>query len=102
MASKRKKIESTQLANYYVTSTTSVSQDVAVESSDEAFWRVKYYAVLDSVIENIKYRFSDESLALANTVDKFVLFDFTGSKLFIDHYKVRIGKKLPTLIIIKL
>lgn len=48
-----------------------MAHDVVLEFSDELFWRIKYYAVLDTVIENINHRFSDESLDLANAVDKF-------------------------------
>ncbi|XP_050053731.1 uncharacterized protein LOC126549211 [Aphis gossypii] len=55
--------------------------------TNEAFWRIKYFAVLDSVIENLIRRFSNQSLELAHSVDNFVLLDFKESKLFINHYK---------------
>ena len=78
------------MSNFYVTSTTSAQQEVSAQVTNEAFWRIKYYAVLDSVIENLIRRFSDQSLELAQSVDNFFLLDFKESKLFINHYKVRI------------
>lgn len=43
---------------------------------------------MDTVINNLKYRFSDESLLMANSVDSFCNLDYTNSLYFIDHYKV--------------
>ncbi|KAL5242736.1 hypothetical protein ACI65C_010146 [Semiaphis heraclei] len=65
LGSKRRRVESTRLSNFYVTSTTSAQQEVSAQVTNEAFWRIKYYAVLDSVIENLIRRFSDQSLELA-------------------------------------
>ena len=90
LESKRKRFESTHLSNFYVTSTTSAEQVVSVQMTNETFWRIKYYAVLDSVIQNLIRRFSKESLEFANFVDNFFLLDFKGTKLFINHYKVRL------------
>ncbi|XP_029344367.1 52 kDa repressor of the inhibitor of the protein kinase-like [Acyrthosiphon pisum] len=87
LGSKRRRVESTRLSNFYVTSTTSAQQEVSAQVTNEAFWRIKYYAVLDSVIENLIRRFSDQSLELAQSVDNFFLLDFKESKLFINHYK---------------
>ncbi|KAF0750006.1 zinc finger MYM-type protein 1-like, partial [Aphis craccivora] len=86
LGSKRKRVESTRLSNFYVTSSTSAEQENSQETN-EAFWRIKYFAVLDSVIENLVRRFSKQSLELAHSVDNFFLLDFKESKLFINHYK---------------
>jgi len=72
---------------FHVTFTTSAKQEVATHVTNEAFWRIKYFAVLDSVIENLIRRFSNQSLELAHSVDNFFLLE---GKLFINHYKVRI------------
>jgi hypothetical protein len=58
------------------------------------FWRIKYYAVLDSINENFTRCFSNQSLELANSVDNFFLFNYNESKLFNNHYKVIIHQQL--------
>lgn len=86
------------MSNFYVTSSTSAEQENS-QVTNEAFWRIKYFAVLDSVIENLVRRFSNQSLELAHSVDNFFLLDFKESKLFINHYKVRIHHLSITMII---
>lgn len=78
------------MSNFYVTSTTSAKQEVSAQVTNEGFWQIKYYAVLDSIIENLIRRFSSQSLELAHSVDNFFLLDFKESKFFINYYKVRL------------
>jgi len=52
------------------------------------FLRLFTFIINDSVIVNLKYRFSDESLVLANSLDKFMKMDFEKGSYFINHYKV--------------
>lgn len=47
-----------------------------------------YYKILDSIIVNLKKRFSPDSLTLAVSVDKFMQLQYEGSLIFIDNYKV--------------
>lgn len=77
------------MSNFYVISSTSTEQE-NTQLTNEAFWRIKYFAVLDSVIENLIHHFSNQSSELAHSVDNFFLLDFKENKLFINHYKVRI------------
>lgn len=57
----------------------------------EICWRkVAYMPVIDSVINKIKYIFSEESLLIASSIDCFIKMDFVGSSYFINHCKVSI------------
>jgi len=42
------------------------------------------------VLNNLKTRFSEESMKMASAVDNFFSLDFEESQYFIDHYKVTI------------
>ncbi|CAI6371483.1 unnamed protein product [Macrosiphum euphorbiae] len=46
-----------------------------------------YIPVINSVIKNLKYRFSKESLLMACSVECFMKMDFIESSYFINHYK---------------
>lgn len=52
------------------------------------YYRVKYFSILDTIIMNLKQRFSKESMDMANSVDGFLMFDYSKSFIFINHYKV--------------
>jgi len=55
----------------------------------ENYWKTStYFVIIDSVIANLKYKFSDESLTMANSIDSFFKLDTTNAMKFIDHYKV--------------
>jgi len=43
---------------------------------------------MDTIISNMKRRFSTESLQIATSSDCLMKFDFNGSLHLIDHYKV--------------
>jgi len=75
--------------------TTSTSADSKnFDDSVENYWKNKvYFVILDTVIINLKKRFSDESLLLAPAIDNFFLMDFDESQPFINHFKVKI---IPT------
>jgi len=75
--------------------TTSTSADsIHFVDSVENYWKNKvYFDILDTVIINLKKRFSDESLLLASAIDNFFLMDFDESQPFINHFKVKI---IPT------
>lgn len=54
------------------------------------YWKTIYMIIMDTVIVNLKYRFSEESLTMANSVDSFCKLNYDNSLYFIDHYKVTI------------
>uniref|UniRef100_A0A2S2QNB5 Zinc finger MYM-type protein 1 n=1 Tax=Sipha flava TaxID=143950 RepID=A0A2S2QNB5_9HEMI len=87
--SKRKRREPNNLNNYIVTNTTSaIYEPVESTESVEDYYRINiYYKILDSIIENLKKRFSPESLSLAISIDKFMQLNYEGSLTFIDYYK---------------
>lgn len=71
------------------TSSAEKSSAIDNELDCEQYWRVHcYYKILDVTIVNLKRRFSDESLELAQSVDDFLKFDYFKSFKFINHYKV--------------
>lgn len=89
--SKRRRRESNNLHDYVLTTTTSAENASysSLENEVENYWKTSaYFVIMDSVVSNLKYRFSDESLAMANSVDSFCKLDTTYSMKFIDHYKV--------------
>uniref|UniRef100_A0A2S2QJH6 Uncharacterized protein n=1 Tax=Sipha flava TaxID=143950 RepID=A0A2S2QJH6_9HEMI len=77
--------------DYVLTTITKVEVSASeheVSNSVETFWKnVAYMRILDTVITNLKYRFSDESLSMANLIDLFCNLDYTNSLYFINHYK---------------
>ncbi|XP_060863223.1 zinc finger MYM-type protein 1-like [Metopolophium dirhodum] len=87
--SKRKRREPNNLNDFIVTTTTSAIYEL-IESnkSVEDYYRTNiYFKILDSIIENLKRRFSPESLSLAISVDKFMQLNYEGSLVFINYYK---------------
>jgi len=71
--------------------TTTGTENEVVDSNTtvEVYWRrVAYMSVIDSVIRNLKYRFSKESLLMESSVESFIKMDFLASLYFIKHYKV--------------
>ncbi|KAF0723115.1 zinc finger MYM-type protein 1-like [Aphis craccivora] len=88
--SKRRRRELNKLHDYVLTTTTSAENASysSLENEVENYWKISaYFVIMDSVVSNLKYRFSDESLAMANSVDSFCKLDTTNSMKFIDHYK---------------
>lgn len=89
--SKRRRRESNKLHDYVLTTTTGAENESysSLENEVESYWKTStYFVIIDSVVSNLKYRFSDESLAMANSVDSFCKLDISNSMKFIDHYKV--------------
>jgi len=79
------------LVQFLVSTTTgATSEAMDVETSvAEDYFRINiYFKVIDSIIENLKKRFSKENLSLAVGVDEFIKLNYDGSTQFIDHYKV--------------
>lgn len=58
-----------------------------------------YFIIFDTVIINLKKRFSDESLLLASAIDNFFLMDVIENQLFINHYEIKINSCPTTLYI---
>jgi hypothetical protein len=67
--------------NYYVLTTTAGAEVSAseheVSNSVETFWKnTPYMRSMNTVITYLKYRFSDESLLMANSIDLFCNLDY--------------------------
>lgn len=55
----------------------------------KVYWKTNaFYPILDTIIFNMKRRFSDESLKLATSIDNLLKLNFEESSFFIEHYKV--------------
>ena len=79
------------MKEFYLNSSTSADNE-SLDDSVEKYWKNQvYFVILDTVIINLKKRFSDESLILASAVDNFFLMNFDESQPFINHFKVKIN-----------
>ncbi|KAL4131423.1 hypothetical protein QTP88_008736 [Uroleucon formosanum] len=95
--SKRQRREPKTLHDYVLTTTTG-AEEIEESTSVETFWKTTaYMCIMDTVINNLKYRFSDESLLMANSVDSFCNLDYTNSLYFIDHYKDIVNISIDSL-----
>ncbi|XP_025204577.1 uncharacterized protein LOC112601275 [Melanaphis sacchari] len=94
--SKRKRTQPNKLSNYITEVNTGESEE---HSSNDIMtcYRVKYFIILDTVIMNLKIRFSKESMELAKSVDGFLMFDYSKSLTFINHYKNLLNIDLESL-----
>ncbi|CAI6372425.1 unnamed protein product [Macrosiphum euphorbiae] len=90
---KRKRKEPNALKEYVVTTTTGQEcDDEQTDTSVKVFWRrTAYMAVIDTTLANLKYRFSYDSLKLANSIDSFCKMDYNNGLYFIEHYKVNLS-----------
>lgn len=90
IVSKRKRFEPVSLKNYFVMTTTgSENENSANENNVIEYWKVHaYYKIIEEVVNNMKTRFSPESLQLAISIDHFLNFDYEKSLFFIHQYKV--------------
>lgn len=77
--------------DFHLETTTGAEQDDQINASDpvELYWRrTVYFPIIDTIINNLKFRFSEESLEMASSIDYFVEMDYEKSQYFINHYKV--------------
>jgi len=90
IVSKRKRTEPEFLKNVVVTTTTAAEhEDSNNETNLIDYWKVHaYYPIIDEVVNNLKTRFSAESLNLAISIDHFFNLDYEKSSFFIQQYKV--------------
>lgn len=85
------RIESNKLHDYVLTTTTGAENDSqsSLENEVGSYWKTStYFVIMDSIVINLKYRFSDENMAMANSVDSSCKLDTIDSIKFIDHYKI--------------
>jgi len=59
-----------------------------IETEEEYWRRVAYYRIIDTLIINLKSRFSTESLLLATSLDSFLKMDSKNSEYFNNQYQV--------------
>ncbi|XP_022160465.1 zinc finger MYM-type protein 1-like [Myzus persicae] len=88
---KRRKKEPSRLKGYAVTVTTAADSEDCFNKNDfdaENYWKLNaFFVIMDTIISNMKRRFSTESLQIATSADCLMQFDFNGSLHLIDHYK---------------
>lgn len=89
---KKRKKEQSRLKEYAVTITTAADSEDCSHKNDfeaENYWKLNaFFVIMDTIISNMKRRFSTESLQIATSADYLMQFDFNGSLHLIDHYKV--------------
>lgn len=86
--SKKKNFENTLLRDSIITSTMGTECFEESNKTPEEYWRnYSYYKILDSIIQGLHYRFSSESLSVANALDSFLKLNTIDSDLFIKNYK---------------
>ncbi|CAI6355444.1 unnamed protein product [Macrosiphum euphorbiae] len=95
--SKRKRTQPNKLSNYITEVNTGESEEQHSSNDIMTCYRVKYFIILDTVIMNLKMRFSKESMELAKSVDGFLMFDYSKSLTFINHYKNLLNIDLESL-----
>lgn len=76
--------------NFHLNTTTGEENEpYNITQSVEDYWRQNlYYPIIDLIIVNLKYRFSEESLSMACSIDNFMNMTYEGSLEFINNYKV--------------
>lgn len=53
---------------------------------EKAYWKTSaFFPILDTIIFNVKRRFSDESLQMAKSIDNLLKMNFEESSFIIDH-----------------
>lgn len=78
---KHQRRETQNVHDYVMLATTGAENEVIDSNTTvEIYWqRVAYMLVIiDSVISNLKYKFSKESLLMASSVNCFIKMDFVG------------------------
>lgn len=90
VSNKRKRFEPASLRNFVLTMTTGAENENCIsETNVKDFWKTHaYYTIIDEVVNNMKTRFSPESLQLAVGIDYFCDLDYEKSLFFIQQYKV--------------
>ncbi|KAF0763464.1 zinc finger MYM-type protein 1-like [Aphis craccivora] len=88
--SKRKRKEPAVLKDFRVTTTTGADGGgIDYEDNAKEYWKNHaFYPVIDSIIVNMKHRFSPDSLKLAISIDNFINLDYKQSEIFVNKYKL--------------
>ena len=59
------------------------------EDNVKEYWKKHaFYPVIDSILVNMKHRFSPESLKLAISIDNLINLEYKQSDIFVNQYKV--------------
>ncbi|XP_060872929.1 zinc finger MYM-type protein 1-like isoform X1 [Metopolophium dirhodum] len=98
LGSKRKRTQPKYLNNYHLQTVTADEEVEQNFSSVSDFWKITvYFPIIDTVIANLKYRFSEKNLSMACSVDNFMSLNYDGSQEFINHYKDILCVKIEVL-----
>ncbi|KAL4101261.1 hypothetical protein QTP88_021281 [Uroleucon formosanum] len=100
IGSKRKRAQPVHLNEFHLETTTGAEQDDQINASDSVelyYRRTVYFPIINTIINNLRYRFSEESLEMASSIDCFMEMDYEKSQYFINHYKVVMNINLNLL-----
>lgn len=89
---KRKRKEPELLKDYCVSTTTGDEDNPdnlnLIETAKEYWMLHAYFPVIDAIINDMKTRFSMESLKMAKSIDAFLDLQYDKDSFFVNHYKV--------------
>jgi len=96
LGSKRQRTEPYYLREFDVTVATGAEQQLSIIQCTETldkqiqnYWcNHFYYPIIDTIINHLKLRFSEESQELAQATESLMSLDYTNALYFINHYKV--------------
>ncbi|KAL4118882.1 hypothetical protein QTP88_011764 [Uroleucon formosanum] len=85
---KRIRTQPKSINNFYLQLATEEENKPNIILFVKDYWRQNlYYPIIDSIIVNLKYRFSEESLSMACSIDNFMNMNYEESLEFINNYK---------------
>lgn len=78
------------MKNFHLETPTGANFEEQRESVEVYLKQTVYFPIIDTIIKNLQYRFSNENLQMAKAIDNFMKMDYENSQHFILHYKVHI------------
>ena len=86
---KRKRKEPDLLRDYCLSTTTGAEDNLNLIETAKDYWMSHaYFPVIDAIINDMKTRFSVESLKMAKSIDTFLDLQYDKDSYFVNHYKV--------------
>ncbi|CAI6372654.1 unnamed protein product [Macrosiphum euphorbiae] len=86
---KRKRKEPDLLRDYCLSTTTGAEDNLNLIETAKDYWMSHaYFPVIDAIINDMKTRFSVESLKMAKSIDTFLDLQYDKDSYFVNHYKI--------------
>lgn len=77
------------MRDYCLSTTTGAEDNLNLIETAKGYWMLHaYFPVIDAIINDMKTRFSTESLKMAKSMDTFLDLQFDEDSYFVNHYKV--------------